>query len=152
MPANPEEPPPGTFNFVHLFNKWHTFVYELRNALSMLTKSRLTMTLANHEKRVKEIHHVHMTEKQTRRDLLLWLLSKHNHSRDIAHLDITSNNVWFYKNTPEQVNKSRLNHEILFTEVTKELDLLNLREEEERFITEKRAEYVAAHLLDSQAQ
>jgi hypothetical protein len=152
MPANPEEPPVDEFRFVPLFNKWHMFVYKLSKALSMLTNSRLTMTLANHEKHVREIRCVHMKEQQARRDLLMWLLSNHNNGPKIAHLDITENMVWFYKNTPEQVNESRLNHEILFTAVTKELDPQNLREEEERFIAEKRAEYVAAHLLDSLAQ
>ena len=152
MPTNPEEPPVDKFHFVPLFNKWHRFVYELSNALSMLTNSRLTMPLANHEKHVRDICCVQMKEKQARCDLLMWLLSNHNNGPKIAHLDITTNTVWIKKNTPGQVNESRLNHEILFTGVTKELDPQNLREEDERFIVEQRAEYMAAHLLHSLAQ
>jgi hypothetical protein len=156
MPHNPEEPPPGNikgeFHFVPLSNTWYNLADKLVKALSVLTNSRRTMTLANHEKHVKEIRYVHMREKQARRDLLLWLLSNHNNGPKIAHLDITKNIVRVYKNTPGQVKESRLNHEILLTGVTKELDPQNLREEEERFIAEKHAEYVAAHLLDSQAQ
>jgi hypothetical protein len=152
MPANPEEPPVDGFRFVPLFNGWYNLVDKLSKASSALTKCRLTMTLGDHEKRVKEIRCIHMKEKQARRVLLMWLLSNHNNELEIVHLDITQNIAWIYKNTPEQVKESRLNHEFLLTGVTKELDPLNSLEEEKRFIAEKRAEYMDAHLLDSLAQ